>query len=139
MSLFTQRTQLDIDLAFKDSLILRALEAANHAAITLKECFDLFYALPPDRLADVLNNSIPSTLAMFAGNTSLGQAANNALDAASFGTVRAPVELPPSVTFDGKKFTVSTTQEPCLISQENPVGEDSSPSSPASASSSVPS
>lgn len=108
MPLFTERTQLDQDLALKDSLILKALEAANHAALTLRQCYDHFYALPADRLVAVLNNSIPATLAMFAGNTALGQAVNNSLDAAEFGSVRAPVELPAHVTFDGKVFAIAT-------------------------------
>jgi len=108
MSLFTERTQLEKDLALKDSLILKALAAANHAAVTLRECYDQFYALPADRLEAVLNNSIPSTLAMFAANTSLGQAVNASLDAAEFGTVRAPVELPAHVTFDGTQFVVGS-------------------------------
>lgn len=107
MSLFTERSQLDQDLAFKDSLILRALEAANHAAVTLQGCFQTFYELPPERLQAVLNHSIPSTLAMFQGNTTFGAAANAALDAAGYGSVRAPVELPPSVTFDGTQFVVA--------------------------------
>ena len=109
MSLFTERSQLDQDLAFKDSLILRALEAANHAAVTLQGCFQTFYELPPERLQAVLNHSIPSTLAMFQGNTTLGQAVNDSLDSADFGSVRAPVELPAHVTFDGKAFVVVTS------------------------------
>ena len=110
MSLFTERSQLDQDLAFKDSLILRALEAANHAAVTLQGCYQTFYELPPERLEAVLNHSIPSTLAMFQGNTIFGAAANAALDAAEYGSVRAPVELPPNVTFDGAKFVVSNPE-----------------------------
>lgn len=108
MSLFTERSQLDQDLAFKDSLILRALEAANHAAVTLQGCFQTFYELPPERLQAVLNHSIPSTLAMFQGNTTFGAAVNAALDAAEFGSVRAPVELPAHVSFNGKAFVIAT-------------------------------
>jgi len=107
MPLFTARSQLDQDLAFKDSLILRALEAANHAAVTLQGCYQTFYELPPERLEAVLNHSIPSTLAMFQGNTIFGAAANAALDAAEYGSVRAPVELPAHVTFDGTAFIVT--------------------------------
>jgi hypothetical protein len=109
MPLFTERTQLDQDLAYKDSLILRALEAANHVAVTLDMSYREFWSLPPERLEAVLNADIPRTLAMFAGNTAFGTAANAALDAASYGTVRAPVELPANVTFDGKKFVVTQT------------------------------
>lgn len=107
MALLTERSQLDQDLAFKDSLILRALDAANHVAGTLRECYDLFYALPADRLAAVLNHDLQSTLEMFDGNTSLGAAANTALDLASYGAVRAPVTLPPHVTFNGTEFIVT--------------------------------
>jgi hypothetical protein len=109
MPLFTERTQLDQDLAYKDSLILRALEAANHVAVTLDMSYREFWSLSPERLEAVLNADIPRTLAMFAGNTAFGTAANAALDAASYGTVRAPVDLPANVTFDGKKFTVTQT------------------------------
>lgn len=111
MSLFTERSQLDQDLAFKDSLILKALEAAYHSALTLRQCYDEFYALPADRLTAVLNHSIPSTLAMFSANTKLGQAINDSLDSANFAVVRAPVELPPNLTFDGTVFVVSKPEE----------------------------
>lgn len=110
MSLFTERSQLDQDLALKDSLILRALDAANHAATTLRECFNTFYSLPADRLEAVLNHNISSTLVMFQGNTNFGAAANAALDAAGYGSVRAPVELPPNVTFNGTQFVVSNPE-----------------------------
>lgn len=110
MSLFTQRTQLDQDLAFKDSLILRGLEAAHHMAVTLEMSYREFWELPTDRLEAILNADIPRTLAMFAGNTELGTAVNSALDTAKYGTVRSPVELPPNVSFDGKKFTVTTSE-----------------------------
>jgi len=108
MPLFTERTQLDSDLAFKDSLILKALEAANHAAITLREAYNQFYALPADRLEAVLNADLQRTLAMFVGNTALGQAVNASLDAAEFGSTRAPVELPAHVNFNGTAFVVGT-------------------------------
>lgn len=108
MPLFTEKTQLQRDLDFKDSLILRALEAANHLAITLDQGYREFYALPPERVAAVLNADIPRSLAMMEGNTNLGVAANTALDAASYGTVRAPVELPPHVSFNGSQFVVTS-------------------------------
>jgi hypothetical protein len=110
MPLFTERTQLEKDLAFKDSLILRALEAANHSALTLRQCYDQFYVLPTERLSAVLNHNIPATLEMFSGNTAFGQAVNAALDSAEFGTVRAPVELPSHVLFDGEKFIVAISE-----------------------------
>ena len=108
MPLFTEKTQLQRDLDFKDSLILRALEAANHVAVTLDMSYREFWSLPSERLEAVLNADIPRTLAMFAGNTAFGTAANAALDAANYGTVRAPVELPPHVSFNGSQFVVTS-------------------------------
>lgn len=110
MPLFTEKTQLQRDLDYKDSLILRALEAANHVAVTLDMSYREFWSLPAERLEAVLNADIPRSLAMMEGNTNLGVAANTALDAASYGTVRAPVELPPHVSFNGAEFEVSNPE-----------------------------
>jgi hypothetical protein len=125
MSLFTERSQLDQDLAFKDSLILRALEAANHSALTLRQSYDQFYSLPVERLEAVLNHSIPATLEMFSGNTAFGKAVNEALDSAEFGTVRAPVELPSHVLFDGEKFVVAVAE--VVVPTELPLTDEPKP------------
>jgi hypothetical protein len=116
MPLFTERTQLDRDLAFKDSLILLALKATNHLAITLDQVYREFYSLPPDRLAAVLNHDVAASLAMCQNNTALGVPANEALDLVGYGTVRAPVELPPHVSFNGTEFVVTEPQP----SEQNP-------------------
>jgi hypothetical protein len=125
MPLFTERTQLENDLAFKDSLILRALEAANHSALTLRQCYDQFYELPTERLCAVINHSIPATLEMFSGNTAFGQAVHTALDSAEFGTVRATVELPSNITFDGNQFVVAIAE--VVATPELPLIEEPKP------------
>lgn len=80
MSLLTPKTQLEKDLAAKDDSVLRAAEAAHHFAVVLKNENDLFWSLPTDRLLEILNYDVPTTLATFKANTEIGIALNSTLD-----------------------------------------------------------
>jgi len=117
MSLITQKSQLEQDLAEKDAGVLRAATALHHAATVLAEENDRFWAVPTDRLLAVLNADIPLTLATFAANTQAGTAINASLDAvaAPIFTRRAPVTAGRSdIVFDGTAFVLVIPPEPTL-------------------------
>lgn len=95
MNLLTQKTPLELDLAAKDARVLQCAEATHHLAATLRNSHAWLWELPTDRLLAILNADVPLTLATFAQNTALGQAANAALDAVNLPEfpARAPVTI----------------------------------------------
>jgi len=115
MSLTTQKSQLEQDLAEKDAGVLRAATALHHAATVLAEENARFWAVPTDRLLPVLNADLALTLATFAANTQAGTAINALLDAVAAPelTRRAPVEPGrPDIVFDGAAFVYIAPPEP---------------------------
>jgi uncharacterized membrane protein len=115
MSLITQKTQLEQDLAEKDAGVLRAATALHHAATVLRCENDRFWAIPTDRLLAVLNADLALTLATFGANTQAGTAINALLDAIASPELprRAPVEPGRTdITFDGKQFVYVAPPEP---------------------------
>lgn len=94
MSLLTPKTTLESDLAEKDASVLRCAEAAHHLAAILGNENARFWAVPTERLLDVLNHDVATTLATFAANTALGVALNAVLDQIDDTRfhARAPVE-----------------------------------------------
>ena len=107
MSIIRQLTEAEANQASKEALILQAGEATHHLASTLATTNSAFWATPTDQLLETLNADIPTTLATFALNSSLGAAVNSSLDAldvATFST-RAPVTAGRSdIVFDGTAF-----------------------------------
>ena len=94
MSLITPKTTLESDIAEKDASVMRCAEAAHHLASVMSNENTRFWAVPTERLLDVLNHDVAVTLATFAVNTALGQSLNTTLDQIAdprFPT-RAPVE-----------------------------------------------
>jgi hypothetical protein len=112
MSLLTPKTDLEKDLAEKDASILRCAEAAHNMAVVLKNENDRFWAVPTDRLLNVLNHNTANTLATFAINTATANAVNAALNEVNSQqfTTRAP-NTPgrDDITFDGDKFIQTQT------------------------------
>lgn len=108
-------TQLEADIAFKDSLVLEAAEAAHHAVTVMQSVYDRFWTLPADRLLAVLNHDITSSLAVLQANTAIGTPCNaslDALDLAQF-SKRAPNSMPDGWVFDGTEFTYTNpVQDP---------------------------
>ena len=107
MSLTTQKSQLERDLAEKDAGILRAATALHHAATVIKSENTRFWAVPTVRLLAVLNADVPLTLATFAANTQAGTEVNALLDAVASPDLptRAPVTAGRSdIVFDGTAF-----------------------------------
>lgn len=94
MSLIPPLSQLDQDIAEKNTSVMRCAEAAHHLAAVLSNENARFWAIPTERLLAVLNHDVAVTLATFAANTALGQSLNAILDQIAdprFPT-RAPVE-----------------------------------------------
>lgn len=115
MSLLTQKTELEKDLAAKDESIIRCAEAAHHFAAVLKNENDRFWALPTERLLAVMNHDVSTTLATFAANTATGTALNatlDQLDLPQFST-RAPVTPGRNdIVFNGTSFERVDMPEP---------------------------
>jgi len=115
MSLITQKSQLEQDLAEKDAGVLRAATALHHAATVLKGENDRFWAIPTDRLLAVLNADLALTSATFAANTQAGSAINALLDAVASPDLsrRAPLEMGRTdIIFDGTAFVYVAPPEP---------------------------
>lgn len=117
MSLLTEKTELEKDLAQVDGAILAVGEASHHLAGTLHRVWREFWALPTERLLAVLNADVARTLAIFAENTATGETINAALDAinAPQWSTRAPVVVGrEDIIFDEveNKFVVSEVPSP---------------------------
>jgi hypothetical protein len=83
-------------------LTLRGLKATLHHAITLNECYNLFWQSP--NVLEMLNENIALTMARFSENTLLGTALNHALEQAGE-TLRVTVNMPDGYAFNGTAFT----------------------------------
>jgi hypothetical protein len=107
MSIIRTLTQAEANQAAKEALIMQAGQATHHLAITLTSTNTAFWATSTEQLLETLNADIPTTLATFALNSSLGAAVNSSLDALNvpaFST-RAPVTAGRSdIVFDGTAF-----------------------------------
>jgi len=90
-------------------LTLRGLKATLHHAITLNECYHLFWS-SQNTLA-MLNENIALTMARFHENTALGNALNHALEQAGE-TVRVIVTMPDGYAFNGTAFTYTAPAPP---------------------------
>ena len=115
MSLITQKTQLEADLAEKDAGVLRAATALHHAATVLAGENARFWSVPTDRLLAVLNADLALTIATFQANTQAGTAINALLDAVASPELprRAPTEPGRSdIVFDGTAFVYVAPPEP---------------------------
>ena len=115
MSLITQKTQLEADLAEKDAGVLRAATALHHAATVLAGENDRFWSVPTDRLLAVLNADLALTIATFQANTQAGTAINALLDAVASPELprRAPTEPGRGdIVFDGTAFVYVAPPEP---------------------------
>ena len=115
MSLITQKSQLEQDLAEKDAGVLRAATALHHAATVLAGENARFWSVPTDRLLAVLNADLALTLATFTANTQAGTAINSLLEAVASPDLprRAPVEPGRSdIVFDGTAFVYVSPPEP---------------------------
>jgi len=123
MSIIRTLTQAEANQASKEALIMQAGQATHHLAVTLATTNSAFWATPTDQLLETLNADIPTTLATFALNSSLGAAVNSSLDAldvSAFST-RAPITAGRSdIVFDGTAFVYVAPPAPEPESEPEP-------------------
>lgn len=98
-------------------LTLRGLKATLHHALTLNECYKLFWSSP--NVLEMLNHDVTLTLARFHENTALGNALNHTLEQAGE-TLRVIVTMPTGYAFEKGAFTYTTpiTEEPQPIDND---------------------
>lgn len=117
MQLLQQKDPLQAAKDLKDSLIIRVSEAAEHLASVMQACNREFWMQPSLVLLDLLNSDVPASLALFASNTALAQACNDALVLVG-SPVKAPVErLRTDIVFNGESFVV----QPVVVAEPDPV------------------
>lgn len=97
-------------------LTLRGLKATIHHALTLNECYNLFWSSP--NVLDMLNHDVALTMARFHENTALGNALNHTLEQAGE-TLRVIVTMPDGYGFDGTAFTYTAP----IIPEPEPTPE----------------
>ena len=115
MSLLTQKTQAELDLAAKDASVIRCAEAVHHLAATLRNENEHFWSLPTDRLLAVLNHDVATTQATFEVNTSVGIMINGLLDQLALPQffTRAPVTTGrQDIVFNGNTYEYVAPPEP---------------------------
>jgi hypothetical protein len=98
-------------------LTLRGLKATLHHALTLNECYNLFWQSP--NALQMLNENIALTMARFTENTLLGNSLNHALEQAGE-TLRVIVTMPSGYAFQDGQFVYSppVSIEPASIEND---------------------
>jgi len=89
---------------FNRELTVRAVKAAYHVAVTLNECYQLFWNRDPQVIVASMNENIPLTMERFLANTELGAAVNSQLAKTDIAT-RVIVAMPDGYAFNGTEFT----------------------------------
>jgi hypothetical protein len=104
--LLNQKSQTEVDRDAVDASVLRAAEAVHHLAITLDQEYRKFWLTDTARMLDRLNNNVPRTLAVLAGNAALGEAVNTQLDILNLPqfSARAPIAMPDGYQFVESEF-----------------------------------
>jgi len=106
MSLITQKTELEQDIADKDAGVLRAATALHYAATVLTEENTRFWRIPTNRLLAILNEDTSITLATLSANSATAASINDMLD--QVGEIelshRAIVSIGEGITFNGTEF-----------------------------------
>ena len=106
--LLPQLTELEQDTAWLTSLILRMAEAThNVACVSTSVNYEFWNTLSDERLLALLNADVSRSLAILAGNTTLGGPVNASLESIGLARFshRAPTEPGRTdISFDGKQF-----------------------------------
>lgn len=108
-----QLTELEQDTAWLTSLILRMAEAThNVACVSTSVNFEFWNTLSDERLLALLNADVARSLAILAGNTTLGGPVNASLESIGLARFshRAPTEPGRTdISFDGNQFFLIPT------------------------------
>ena len=96
---------------YNRELALRALKAVNHLAVTMNECYHLFWNRDKQEIMDSLNANLELTLQRFKANSELGAAINLQLEKTDVLT-RVIVNMPEGYVFENGAFAyVAPKQE----------------------------
>jgi hypothetical protein len=88
---------------YNRELALRALKAVNHLAVTMNECYHLFWNRDKQEILDSLNANLELTLQRFKANSELGAAVNLQLEKTDV-TTRVIVNMPEGYVFQNGAF-----------------------------------
>jgi|LakMenEpi05May12_1017382.scaffolds.fasta_scaffold16570_2 hypothetical protein len=88
---------------YNRELALRALKAVIHLAITMNECYHLFWNRDKQEILDSLNANLELTMQRFKANSELGAAVNLQLEKTDVLT-RVIVSMPEGFVFENGAF-----------------------------------
>jgi hypothetical protein len=109
---------------YNRELALRALKAVNHLAVTMNECYHLFWNRDKQEILDGLNANLELTLQRFVANSELGAAVNLQLEKTDVLT-RVIVSMPEGYVFENGAFAYAEPQpepqpEPEVVIEPEP-------------------
>lgn len=105
--------KLDLQLTteeFEKELTRKAVKGVIHLQVVLSECYHAFWNRPTQEILDSINSNIPQTMARFMGNTVIGMAVNERLEATDW-EGRVPVVMPDGYAFNGVEFVYTNPSE----------------------------
>jgi hypothetical protein len=88
---------------YNRELALRALKAVNHLAVTMNECYHLFWNRNKQEILDSLNANLELNMQRFLANSELGAAVNTQLEKTEV-TTRVIVNMPAGYVFENGVF-----------------------------------
>jgi poly(3-hydroxyalkanoate) synthetase len=88
---------------YNRELALRVVKAVNHLAVTMNECYHLFWNRDKKEILDSLNANLELTLQRFVANSELGAAVNLQLEKTDVAT-RVIVNMPEGYVFGNGAF-----------------------------------
>jgi hypothetical protein len=100
---------------YNRELALRALKAVNHLAVTMNECYHLFWNRDKQDVVDSLNANLELNMQRFLANSELGAAVNTQLEKTDVLT-RVIVNMPEGYVFENGAFAYI---EPTLEIESN--------------------
>jgi hypothetical protein len=95
---------------YNRELALRVVKAVNHLAVTMNECYHLFWNRDKQKILESLNANLELTMQRFVANSELGAAVNSQLEKTDIAT-RVIVSMPTGYSFNGTQF-IYTAPEP---------------------------
>ena len=104
-------------------LALRVVKAVNHLAITMNECYHLFWNRDKQEILESLNANLELNMQRFLANSELGAAVNTQLEKTDVLT-RVIVNMPEGYIFENGVFAYTEPQlEPEVIVEPEPTLE----------------
>jgi hypothetical protein len=94
---------------YNRELALRVVKAVNHLAVTMNECYHLFWNRDKQEILDSLNANLELTMQRFVANSELGAAVNLQLEKTDVLT-RVIVNMPEGYVFENGAFAYAEPQ-----------------------------